>query len=237
MAKNVTLVAVAVCTPYGSCPRSAIVKGLEWVVADHKKRRTPAVAKFVCPFLFNSLEVRMLTRNFRSIRPSLSLGGPANSVTRDAVKHAIAAGVHIAVAAGNSDQDACDFSPANEPTALTVAATEVDRKGGIDEDGRSAFSNYGPCVDVFAPGSLITSAWNTGDDEIKTISGTSMASPHVAGALAIYLSANPHATPAESHEYITKVATMGKIDLKCESYEETCPETPNRLLYVGDCRK
>ena len=120
---------------------------------------------------------------------NMSLGGGANQGTDDAVNAAVAAGIFFAVAAGNEDSDACTRSPAGAASAYTVGATEDT------SDARASFSNWGACVDGFAPGRNITSAWlNNGTN---TISGTSMASPHVAGAAAQYLGANPSATPAQ----------------------------------------
>jgi len=110
---------------------------------------------------------------------SMSLGGGASYTTDQAVANMVAAGIPTAVAAGNENQDACNVSPAREPTAITVGATD-------SSDRRSSFSNYGSCVDIFAPGSDITSTWINNDSDTKTISGTSMACPHVAGALALY---------------------------------------------------
>src|SRR5687767_15271271 len=96
----------------------------------------------------------------------------------------------MAVAAGNENQNACNVSPARAPNAITVGST-------TSSDARSSFSNIGTCLDIFAPGSSITSAWYTNDTATNTISGTSMATPHVVGAAAVYLAANPTATPAQ----------------------------------------
>jgi subtilisin family serine protease len=145
-------------------------------------------------------------------------------------------GVVFAVAAGNSNTNACNSSPASEPLAITVAATTiVEEPNGDQADRRSSFSNYGPCVDIAAPGQLIKAAWidqsgippNTAHN---TISGTSMASPHVAGVAAIILSGNPSFSPADVEAAMMKTTTDGVIDLSCTN--DVCSQTPNKLLYT-----
>ncbi len=150
---------------------------------------------------------------------NLSLGGGANSSIDDAVRRAIAAGVTFAVAAGNSNANASGFSPARVGEAITVGATERT-------DARASYSNFGSILDIFAPGSSITSAWHTGDSATNTISGTSMATPHVAGAAARYLQSNPSATPAQVASYLIAQSTPSKV---------TSPGSgsPNRLLYLA----
>jgi PKD repeat protein len=120
---------------------------------------------------------------------NMSLGGGANSSVDNAVRNSIAAGVTYAVAAGNSNANACNYTPARVAEAMTLGAT-------TSSDARASYSNYGSCVDFFAPGSGITSAWYTSDGATRTISGTSMASPHAAGVAALYLEAFPSASPA-----------------------------------------
>jgi len=122
----------------------------------------------------------------------------------DAVAGSVASGISYSLAAGNSSTDACAISPASEPTALTVGATSKS-------DARALFSNFGSCVDLFAPGTFIASAWNTSDTTAKTLSGTSMASPHVAGAAALYLEAHPTASPATVASYLLASATRDQI--------------------------
>ena len=115
---------------------------------------------------------------------NMSLGGGVSTALDQAVANSIAAGVSYAIAAGNSNANACNSSPARVASANTVGST-------TSTDARSSFSNFGTCVDLFAPGSSITSSWSTSDTATNTISGTSMATPHVAGALALYLRGEP----------------------------------------------
>jgi subtilisin family serine protease len=134
-----------------------------------------------------------------------------------AVNNSINDGVVYAIAAGNNNADACSFSPARVANAITVGAT-------TSSDARSSFSNFGACVDVFAPGSSITSAWITDDSASNTISGTSMASPHVAGVVALFLESNPGATVATVASAIVSNATFNKIT-------GAGTGSPNRLLF------
>ncbi|WP_030473604.1 S8 family peptidase [Lentzea aerocolonigenes] len=150
---------------------------------------------------------------------NMSLGGSSNATLDTATRNAIAKGVTFAVAAGNSNANASGFSPARVAEAITVGAT-------TNTDARASYSNYGSILDIFAPGSNITSAWNTSDSATNTISGTSMATPHVAGAAARYLSTNKTATPAQVASYLIGQSTPSKV---------TSPGTgsPNRLLYLA----
>ncbi|MGL6290785.1 MAG: S8 family serine peptidase [Silanimonas sp.] len=189
VAKGVTIHPVRVLGCNGSGTNSGVIAGMDWVAANHVK---PAVA-------------------------NMSLGGGASTATDDAVARMTSAGVIVAVAAGNDNANACNYSPARAPSAITVGSTTTT-------DARSSFSNFGTCLDIFAPGSSITSAWYTGSTATNTISGTSMASPHVAGVAALYLADNPTATPSAVTAALNDAATPNKV---------TSPGTgsPNRLLY------
>ncbi|MFD3490300.1 S8 family serine peptidase [Streptomyces sp. NPDC058690] len=149
---------------------------------------------------------------------NMSLGGSADPALDAAVQKAIASGVTFAVAAGNESADAGEGSPARVPEAITVASSTVD-------DAQSSFSNYGSVVDIYAPGSDITSSWNDSDDATNTISGTSMATPHVVGAAAVYLAGHPDAAPAEVATALTDGATPDAISNATEG-------TPNKLLKI-----
>ena len=146
---------------------------------------------------------------------NMSLGGGASSATDSAVQRMTNAGITTVVAAGNDNSNACNYSPARAASAITVGST-------TSSDSRSSFSNYGNCLDIYAPGSSITSAWSNGGT--NTISGTSMASPHVAGVAALYLAENPNASVSQVTQAITDAATPNKVsDAKSGS--------PNLLLY------
>jgi len=148
---------------------------------------------------------------------NMSLGGPAASTTDTATNNLINAGVTVVVAAGNENQNACNVSPARVGNAITVGST-------TSTDARSSFSNFGSCVNIFAPGSSIQSAWYTSNTATATISGTSMASPHVAGAAALILSANPSASPATVRNALYNKATTNRLT-------GIGSGSPNRLLY------
>ncbi|OII60362.1 serine protease [Streptomyces sp. CC53] len=191
VAKKAKIVAVRVLDNNGSGTTAGVVAGIDWVTQNAVK---PAVA-------------------------NMSLGGGADTTLDNAVRNSIASGVTYAIAAGNSNANASNYSPARVTEAITVGST-------TSSDARSSFSNYGSVLDIFAPGSSITSAWNSSDTSTNTISGTSMAAPHVAGAAALYLANNPSATPSQVSSALTTAATSGVVGSPGSG-------SPNRLLYVG----
>ncbi|MFJ8544445.1 S8 family serine peptidase [Streptomyces sp. NPDC093586] len=148
---------------------------------------------------------------------NVSIGGSPSFAKDDAVKGMIRAGVTVAVSAGNNDTSACEQSPARLPEAITVAAT-------TSSDARWSSSNYGSCVDIFAPGSSVRSLSSSSDTGTATMTGTSMATPHVTGAAALYLSRNASASPAQTTSALMSEATTGKVTNTSGS--------PNRLLYT-----
>ena len=181
VAKSASLIAVRVLDNSGSGTTSGVIAGMDWVAANHIK---PAVA-------------------------NMSLGGAASIATDDAVQRLFEAGVPVVVAAGNGNRagredDACKYSPARSPYAYTIGAT-------TNTDYKASYSNYGTCVNLFAPGSSITSAWYTSTTAAATISGTSMASPHVAGGAALYLQSNSGATPQQVYDYLSANSSKGVV--------------------------
>ncbi|XP_072017875.1 extracellular serine proteinase-like [Amphiura filiformis] len=150
---------------------------------------------------------------------SMSLGGSVSQAVNDVVRMMVDAGIVVSVAGGNENAYACDVSPASAPEAITVGSTTID-------DERSYFSNYGRCLDIFAPGSQILSAGYTADNASRTISGTSMSCPQVSGAAAILLGINNTLTPYDVTDMLLRSATLYKV-------KDAQPLSPNRLLYIG----
>lgn len=185
VAKGVSLIAVRVLNCSGSGTTSGVISGIDWVTANHSAQQA-AVA-------------------------NMSLGGSASSALDAAVNNSIADGVTYAVAAGNGNwagiaQDACKSSPARAAAAITVSATD-------STDRKASWANYGKCVDLFAPGVSITSAWYSSNSATNTISGTSMATPHVAGVAALYLSQSGRSgdSPQQVRDALWSSATTGKV--------------------------
>jgi subtilisin family serine protease len=176
VAKNVTIHPVRVLNCEGISSGSSVISGIDWVTAN---RIFPAVA-------------------------NMSLGGGYSTAFNNAVANSSAQGITYVVAAGNESNDACDFSPASTPTAITVGSTTIG-------DSQSSFSNFGTCVDVFAPGSQILSAYKNSDTSAATASGTSMSAPHVAGAAARFLQNNPSASPLLVHNSIINLVILGQV--------------------------
>ena len=198
IAKSATLIPVRVLDCSGSGSNSGVIAGLDWIVAHHISGKAAVV--------------------------NMSLGGGASTALDTAVQNVINDGIVMVVAAGNSNVDACNTSPARATNALTVGATG-QYSAGETTDSRSSYSNYGPCLDIFAPGSRITSSWIGGSAAINTISGTSMAAPHVAGVAAVLFGRYPSSTASQIASMLRTSATPNVV---------ISPGTgsPNYLLYL-----
>jgi aqualysin 1 len=197
VAKGVSLIGVRVLNCSGSGTTSGVIAGVNWVTGNHQAGQ-PAVA-------------------------NMSLGGAASSALDTAVRNSIADGVSYAVAAGNGNifgiaQNACNSSPARVGDAMTISATD-------SSDRKASWANYGSCVDWFAPGVSITSAWRTSNTATRTISGTSMATPHTAGVAALYLQSNRSASPASVRTALFNLTTKGVVT--------SSSTTNNHLLFTN----
>ena len=197
VAKAVTLVSVRVLGCNGSGSTSGVIAGVDWVTGNHLAGQS-AVA-------------------------NMSLGGGASSSLDTAVNNSINDGVSYAIAAGNGDafgnaQNACNFSPARVAAAMTISATDKT-------DTKASWANYGSCVDWFAPGVSITSAWYSSDTATNTISGTSMATPHTTGVAALYLQSHPGASPS--------TVRAALFNLTTKSIVKSSNTTNNHLLFTN----
>ncbi|WP_439680873.1 S8 family peptidase [Embleya sp. MST-111070] len=151
---------------------------------------------------------------------NVSIRGSVSVAKEEAFRKSIAAGVTYVAGAGNDSGNACDYSPGRLPEAITVQNSD-------SSDRRASTSNYGTCTDLFAPGTSIVSAWKDGDTATRTASGTSMATPHVSGAAAIYLAAHPAATPAQVQKALIDAATPGRIGNPNEAEERNLARASN----------
>jgi len=194
MAKNVKLVAVKVLSDQGSGSTQGVIDGISWSV---RNRVGPAVG-------------------------SMSLGGGKSAAMNSAVANAVNQGLLMVVAAGNDNRDACNYSPASAPEAITVAASD-------NRDTKATFSNFGTCVDLFAPGVAVTASWIGSPSAINTISGTSMACPHVSGQVAKFLETFPDADADVAKMWLESNSLKGII-----KNIPAAPKTNNFLLFA-DC--
>ncbi|KAF9333693.1 serine protease [Podila minutissima] len=208
VSKKVDVVAVKVLRSNGSGTMSDVVAGVDFAVSRHKALKSKK------------------GRKYRGSVANMSLGGGKSRPLDAAVANAVGAGLHFAVAAGNDNRDACNYSPAGVSVAITVGAS-------TRADSRAYFSNHGSCVDIFGPGLDIESTWIGSKDAKRTISGTSMASPHVAGLVAYYLSLAPEdnsgyyagvITPQDMKDYLIAKATRDILT-------DIPGKTPNLLIY------
>ena len=197
VAKGVSLIGVRVLNCSGSGTNSGVIAGVNWVTGNHQAGQ-PAVA-------------------------NMSLGGGASSALDTAVRNSIADGVSYAIAAGNGNalgiaQNACNSSPARVTEAMTISATD-------SSDRKASWANFGNCVDWFAPGVSIKSAWYNSNTATRTISGTSMATPHTAGVAALYLQSNRSASPASVRTALFNLTTKGVVT--------SSSTTNNHLLFTN----
>lgn len=214
VAKKAHVYAVKVLRSNGSGTMSDVLKGVEWAASAHQEQVKAAKDG--------------KRKNFKGSVANMSLGGGKSPSLDQVVNAAVDAGIHFSVAAGNDNADACNYSPAAAKKAITVGASALD-------DSRAYFSNWGKCTDVFGPGLSIQSTWIGSKTAINTISGTSMASPHLCGLTAYFLSLQPskesdygmaQITPAKLKENLLSIATKGALS-------DIPKDTPNLLAFNG----
>jgi subtilisin family serine protease len=202
IAKEANLIAVRVLNDKGSGSYSGIIQGIDWVIANQSKTRRSTA--------------------------NLSLGGGFSEAINDAVESAVTAGIVMNVAAGNDNKNACDYSPASAPNAITVGATD-------NKDYRASYSNYGNCLDVFGPGTDITSSWIGSPTATKTISGTSMATPQVCGVTAKYLSEDSSLTVSQVTAKVVADATKDVLKNVNGGVINNKSNTSPNLMVYGYC--
>eukprot|EP01065_Artemidia_motanka_P052012 TRINITY_DN9291_c0_g1_i1.p1 TRINITY_DN9291_c0_g1~~TRINITY_DN9291_c0_g1_i1.p1 ORF type:complete len:419 (+),score=160.91 TRINITY_DN9291_c0_g1_i1:60-1259(+) len=206
VAKSTHIIAVKVLGDGGSGTKEGVIRGTEWSVDEMKKRGRKGVA-------------------------NLSLGGSFSQAQNDAMDAAVDAGLQMAIAAGNSNADTCTSSPASAPKPVTVMSSDRGNNGGEQVDIRSTFSNYGKCADIIAPGSGILSCYIGSPTATASLSGTSMAAPHVAGVIAEFYSQHAKATPQDARDYLLSNSLDDIVDLRCNNGD--CRESPNKLLHIA----
>lgn len=214
VAKKANVYAVKVLRSNGSGTMADVIAGVDYAASAHLDQVKAAK--------------NGSRKGFKGSVANMSLGGSKVKMLDEAVNAAVDAGMHFAVAAGNDNADACNYSPAAAGKAVTVGASAID-------DSRAYFSNYGKCTDIFAPGLSIQSTWIGSKTAVNTISGTSMASPHICGLLAYYLSLQPAAdseysvaaiTPKELKSQMLDIATI-------DALSDIPSDTPNLLAWNG----
>ena len=207
IAPSVSLVPIRVLDCAGSGLFSGVIAGIDWVIADHQAGE-PAFRFLLSPIRHQTRIpcFRLTTASSTGCAEPFTkgLGGGLSVAVNDAIARLVADGVVVVVAAGNSNANACNYSPSSAPNAITVGATE-------STDRRATYSNFGTCLDIFAPGSGILSSWIGSTTATSSISGTSMASPHVAGSAALLLEKNPAATPAQIRTSLVSTSTPAKV--------------------------
>lgn len=206
VAKKARPVAVKVLRSNGSGSMSGVLAGVNWATEQHQ------------------LDASRTGHKYKGSVANMSLGGGRSNALNMAVNEAVKSGMVFSVAAGNDNRNACQYSPAGAENAITVGASNI-------RDERAYFSNHGPCVDVFAPGENILSVWNSGPDSTNTISGTSMASPHVAGLAAYFVSLaeNNGTQPVDPKKIKQKI-----LDLATRDKLSNLPKDTTNLLIYND---